>query len=257
MLTKTTGEVPGPGALQGGCQYEPKWDGYRGVVHVLDDRCVIRSRRGSDLTDAFPDIAAAARAQLPPGSVIDGELVIWGEGRLDFAAVQARVTSRTRAAALATAQPASFVAFDVLTHAGVDVRGHPLSARRRLLEDVFTATTPPLQLSPSTLDLEQARTWLADYTTSRVGIEGLVIKGLATAYRGDERGWLKYRIRDTTDVLLGAVTGTLGRPDRLIIGRPGPDRTLTVAGGTTSLTAAQRDQITPLLHPATDQPWPT
>ncbi|WP_217558138.1 hypothetical protein [Streptomyces sp. GbtcB6] len=39
---------------------------------VTSDRVVLRSRRGTDMTPAFPDIRAAAVDQLPVGTALDG-----------------------------------------------------------------------------------------------------------------------------------------------------------------------------------------
>ena len=73
MLAKPTDVLPPVKALPGGCLYEPKWDGYRGLVGVdAAGAPRIRSRRGVDLTAAFPDIAAAAAEQLPAGTLLDG-----------------------------------------------------------------------------------------------------------------------------------------------------------------------------------------
>ena len=79
MLAKPTDDLPVARSLPGGCLYEPKWDGYRGLV-AIDHRGTphIRSRRGHDLTRAFGYVAAAAADQLPPGSMLDGELVVDG-----------------------------------------------------------------------------------------------------------------------------------------------------------------------------------
>ena len=67
-------------------QIEPKWDGYRAILERTREGCRVWSRNGADLTAGFPDIVDAACAQLQPGTVVDGELVVWSEGRLDFAA---------------------------------------------------------------------------------------------------------------------------------------------------------------------------
>lgn len=80
--------------------YEPKWDGFRGVVCVAADGCRIWTRQGIDVTRCFPEIAEAALRQLPSGSVLDGELVVWGEGRLDFGALQRRVVAPGRSGVL-------------------------------------------------------------------------------------------------------------------------------------------------------------
>lgn len=67
---------PGLGA-DAGAVAEPKWDGYRAMVARLDDgRPFIRSRSGTSMTAGFPEISAAVVEQLPPGSLLDGELVI-------------------------------------------------------------------------------------------------------------------------------------------------------------------------------------
>ncbi|GFN09881.1 hypothetical protein Smic_84370 [Streptomyces microflavus] len=66
-------------ALPPGFAAEPKWDGYRALLaRYADGRVVIRSRRGTDMTAAFPEITRAA-ASLPAGVefAMDGELVVW------------------------------------------------------------------------------------------------------------------------------------------------------------------------------------
>jgi ATP-dependent DNA ligase len=96
MLAWPVEALPGAGFLTGGCLYEPKWDGYRVVVHAGRDGVRLQSRRGADYSAAFREIVAGAAVQLPVGTVLDGELVVWdtaGE-RLDFAAVHQRAISR-------------------------------------------------------------------------------------------------------------------------------------------------------------------
>ena len=75
MLARAVDAVPGAHALPGGVQYEQKWDGYR-LVGFSAPRPFLQSRRGADLTDAFPEITAAVATL--PDVVVDGELVIWG-----------------------------------------------------------------------------------------------------------------------------------------------------------------------------------
>ena len=136
-LAKPVETLPPRNALPGGCLYEPKWDGYRALIRVDGDGARIRSRRGTDLTSAFPDVAAAAAEQLHPGTLLDGELVIWNRDAkgLDFAALQRRLASAPRVTRLVAEQPASFVAFDILLDGGVALAGRPLRDRRRALEE--------------------------------------------------------------------------------------------------------------------------
>jgi len=260
-LARSVEVLPGGRSLPGGCLYEPKWDGFRCLMHLhrVEGRsvCRVQSRRGADLTGAFPDLAAAAEAQLPPGTVIDGEAVVWGGERLDFTALQRRLASPRRAARLARERPASFVAFDMLAYDGDILTGSPLRERRRRLEGLLPGLSPPLQVCPATRDPAVAAQWLRQYADADVGIEGLVIKGLGERYHPGRRVWLKLRTRSTKEAVVGAVTGTLTRSDRLILGLY--DRgVLIVAGGTAPLRPAQQREVAPLLEPPVDgeHPWP-
>jgi len=92
-------------------------------VERAEDRCTLWSRAGADLTSCFPDVVTAACAQLSPGTVVDGELVIWKDGRLDFAALAPRLALRGSRHAPPTMAPASFLAFDVLALDGPTCAG--------------------------------------------------------------------------------------------------------------------------------------
>jgi len=102
-------------------RFEPKMDGWRCLaIRRAGDRVELQSRQHRPLTGYFPEIVAAVLAQLPPATVLDGELVVCRDGRLEFPALQHRI-HRARGAA----EPCTFVAFDVLALAGRDLRGLP------------------------------------------------------------------------------------------------------------------------------------
>ena len=105
-------------------------------------------------------------------------------------------STKVRAAELAVAAPATFMAFDVLAVEDIDVRPRPLRERRALLEALMAAARPPLQLTPQTDDLATAERWMRDYSLAPVGVEGVVAKGMGDAYQPDQRGWVKVKIRD-------------------------------------------------------------
>ena len=149
------------------------------------------ARQCKDLTDRFPDIAAAAVRQVEEGVVLDGELVMLVDGRLSFDALQRRlVTAPAKARRLVGAVPASYVAFGLLAVAGVDLRTQRWTVRRGRLEQLAGSFSPPLQLTPVTADLEEAREWF-EVLPAAMGVEGLVVKGAATRYVGGRREWLK------------------------------------------------------------------
>ena len=73
-----------------------------------------------------------------------------------------------------------------------------------------------------------------DYGRVDVGVEGLVVKGLATKYEPGVRGWVKHKIRDTVEVIVGAVVGTPESAERLVLGNY-DDGGLRMVGSTGSL----------------------
>ncbi|WP_456600440.1 ATP-dependent DNA ligase [Blastococcus sp. SYSU DS0616] len=254
-LAKPVRDIPPPTALTGGCRYEPKWDGYRLVIVRDHGSTRLWSKQGRELTDRFPDVAAAALAQVPAGTVVDGEVVIWHGDRLDFGLLQRRlVTSAGRIAAQVATAPASYVAFDLLAAGGEDLRGRTFTKRRGALEQLAGGWAPPLQLSPVTADPVEARQWSDDFRPA--GVEGLVVKGAATRYAPGRREWLKVKSWETTEVLAGGVIGSLERPGQLVAGRY-RDGELVVVGRSSPLTPAQSAELAGVLRPAgTDHPWP-
>lgn len=114
-LAKAVERMPGHSAQPGGCVFEPKWNGFKAQLVRDGERTAFYSRQGKDLTRYFPDFWATTADAVPSGVVADGELVGWLGERLDFDALQRRMTTSKRTLAdLVRNEPASFVAFDVL-----------------------------------------------------------------------------------------------------------------------------------------------
>ncbi|MDQ4504421.1 ATP-dependent DNA ligase [Sinomonas sp. ASV322] len=237
-----------------GLQFEPKWDGVRAAVVIADGRTRIFSRNGADLTASFPELEQAAVAQIPDSTVVDGEIVSWGDGRLDFDAVLHRLSAGPLLARrLAAAHPVNFVAFDVLAVLGRDVRQLRMSDRRRLLEGLAAGFAPPMQISPATLDRELALQWWDELACT--GVEGIVSKADQPYRTG--RSWLKTKKYTPSDAVAAAVLGPRPRPRQLVLGLYDGTGRLRVAGRTGPLTAAQAAAIAPFLHtPVGGHPWP-
>lgn len=257
MLAKPVAILPTGNALAGGCLYEPKFDGYRGLLFLGEDGCRVQSRRGHDITAAFADVATAAAEALPAGVILDGELVVWGSEGLEFRELQRRLASGRSHKPVKARLPASFVVFDILQVEDTDLRSHPLHVRRAALEVLLADVEPPIQLVPQTSDSTEAREWLAQYTDNPVGIEGLVIKGRTTRYVAGKREWLKVRIRDTVEAVVAGVTGSAAEPERLVLALRNDAGDLSFAGTTTELNGRQRRELAPLLsEPSADDPHP-
>jgi ATP-dependent DNA ligase len=256
MLAKPAATLPAGAALPGGTVYEPKWDGYRAILERTSAGCRVWSRNGADLATGFREIVEAAREQLEPGTVIDGELVVWRDGRLDFGALATRLAYRGRRRPPGNLPPVSLLAFDVLAAGDIDVRAKPLRDRRAVLEQLAGSWRPPLQLTPQTADPAEAQRWLEDYTAVDVGVEGLVAKGAGQRYLPGQRGWVKVRIRNTREATVGAVIGSVERPARLILGLVDDAGTLRVAGATHPLSPRESAEVAAVLVGIDDHPWP-
>jgi ATP-dependent DNA ligase len=99
------------------------------------------SRRGNLFTNQFPQIARAC-ARLPPGTLVDGEIVALDEsGRISFNLLQHH---RSKARALL------FYVFDVLIYRGRSLLQEPLERRREILSEIFKRKkAAPIALSES------------------------------------------------------------------------------------------------------------
>ena len=194
MLAQSATALPGDDWA-----YEPKWDGWRGVL--TSGR--LQSRHEKDLSHRFPELLG----QVPDGTTLDGEVVCWQDGRLHFAGLQGRV--RGGGANVA------FVVFDVLEHQYDDQRGLPYQQRRLLLESLDLS--PPLHLVESTASRQTALRWWDEYRL--VGIEGLVAKRLSDPYRPGRRDWLKLRHRDTVELVVTGLIGSLHQPSGVVLGQ--------------------------------------
>ncbi|MEV3855203.1 ATP-dependent DNA ligase [Streptomyces sp. NPDC050095] len=232
-----------------GWAYEPKFDGHRMVVlrgPEEGDGVRLQARSGRLVGGAFPDLVAAG-LELPAGTVLDGEVVVWLDGRTDFAAVQRRAAaaSAARARVLAREQPASYAAFDLLAEGGTDLRALPYAERRERLVRLLAPLGPPLQAVPATTDRDTAVTWYE--TLPATGVEGLVAKRLDGKYRGGRRAWLKLRHSDTRDAVVVGFTGRARAPRALVVVLPGDGSPIL----TTPLAAGLRADAAHRLPPST------
>src|SRR5881628_530645 len=137
-------------------QYEPKWDGFRGVLENDGGELALWSRNGRPLLRYFPELRDLGTL-MPKSSALDGEIVIAREGKLDFDAMQMRLhPAESRVRKLSAEIPATFVAFDLLLWQKQKVHEKPIEERRAELERVAQG----FSLSPVADDAAQGRDWL-------------------------------------------------------------------------------------------------
>jgi ATP-dependent DNA ligase len=257
--------------------FEPKWDGFRCIVFRTADGVVLQGRgrsRGStdeviDLAYAFPELVAECLAQLPTGTVIDGEIVAMSDGRLDFGVLSTRLRPRSEAggpsiAKLANEHPASLLAFDALWIER-DLRAEPFDLRRAALAELSREWRAPLLLTPSTPDPEVARTWFVGFESA--GVDGLMVKKRSDPYAEGKRTQGKVKHQRTADVVVAgwrahtkpgddgaAVVGSL------LLGLHDASGVLQYVGVSSAFTAKTRAALVEMLTPfeTTDDdshPW--
>src|SRR3954454_11650486 len=131
-----------------GWQYEPKWDGFRGVLENAGGEVALWCRKERPLLRYFPELRPLGDL-LPPQSALDGEIVIARDGALDFDAMQTRLhPAESRIRKLSAETPAHYVCSNFLGGAGEPVWKLPLQERRQRVEALSG-----FRVSPATREL--------------------------------------------------------------------------------------------------------
>jgi len=245
MEAELVAEVP-----EGAWRYEPKWDGFRGILENDNGEAALWSRNGKPLLRYFPELRELAEL-LPPHSALDGEIVIARDGKLDFDAMQTRLhPAESRIRKLSGEIPALFVAFDLQLWDGRKVHELPIEERRAELERVGGG----FNLSPTASDVAQGRDWLE--TLQAAGFDGVIAKRLGLPYLpGSRDGVVKIKPFKTADcVVVGLRWKAGGRSTiaTLLLGLYADDGHLDYVGSC-AVGAKKHDEIAALVLPLLDE----
>lgn len=191
---------------------EPKFDGWRILAHVTEEGVNLYTRTAASQQGKLLEVEAEL-SQLPVGTWIDGEVVgvSLKDGMVvhEWNAVQKCLGCSDLTKARARAQSLSYVAFDLIAHAGIDARSVAFAKRRELLEAIFAkyewerVILAP-QVDPTDTALEQ---FIAQ------GFEGGVCKALSAPYASGQRGagQVKFKPQENRDfVIMGYKPGESG-----------------------------------------------
>ncbi|MEV1019574.1 ATP-dependent DNA ligase [Streptomyces sp. NPDC050264] len=255
MLAKSAARLPA------GMHYEAKWDGFRAIVFRDGAEIELGSRSTKSLTRYFPELVAALAERLPERCVLDGEIVIARNGRLDFDALTERIhPAASRVQTLAERTPASFVAFDVLALGDESLLDAPLTERRRRLEEALADVAAPVHVAPATTDAELAERWFERYEGA--GLDGIVAKPLDLRYRQNERLMIKVKHERTADCVVAGYRFHKSGPvvGSLLLGLYDDTGTLQHVGVCAAFTMKRRTELIAELEPlrmdsAGDHPW--
>lgn len=259
MLARLADDVP-EGA---GWVYEPKWDGFRALVFRDDDHLDVRSRDDRGLLRYFPELDELLTTALPAGCVVDAEIVVATDGRLDFDALGLRIhPAASRVERLAAELPAAVLAFDLLAADGVDLTTRPLTERVERLRGVGSLPAGPGELleslasrssqfllTPQADDRETARMWTTEYEDR--GLDGVVAKRLDRPYSFGTRDMVKVKRQRTADCVVGGYRSAKGGGGvgSLLLGLYDDAGVLHYVGHTSGLKAAERTEVLERLRP--------
>jgi ATP-dependent DNA ligase len=175
--------------------FEIKWDGVRAMAYIESDGYRIMNRRRVDITSRYPEFEFLK--DLPPGTVLDGEMVVLAAGKPDFSLLQSREHTRSpmRQKSLSRNLPATLIVFDQIYAGFESCMQEPLRRRReRLVETVDACGSARLVASQGVIGegVSYYQHVLAE------GLEGIVAKRLASVYLPGKRtdAWIKIRRRD-------------------------------------------------------------
>jgi bifunctional non-homologous end joining protein LigD len=216
--------------------YEIKLDGYRAIA-VKTARVDLFSRRRKSFNSQYLQLVEAL-AELPDGTVVDGEVVALDEsGRPNF-----NLLAQFRSAA----SRIHFFIFDLLVCNDRDLTKLPLSERRHLLKSLLKLRSPRIRIS------EQFEVSASDMVAAvrQQQLEGVVGKRMDSLYEPGKRtgSWIKYRVnRDQEFVIGGYIPGPHGL-DALIVGYYQGKDLMYVARVRNGFVPASRRQVFEKIH---------
>jgi bifunctional non-homologous end joining protein LigD len=205
-MLATAGDPP----TDPGWAFEFKWDGVRAVTAVAGDRVRAHSRRGNDVTGAYPELTDVAALLDGRPALLDGEVVaLDAAGRPDFGLLQHRMHVRSPAPELLERIPVSYVVFDVLHLDGTALLAEAYDRRRALLEELGL-TGPRVRVPPANAGVDG--TQLLEVARAH-GLEGVVGKRRTARYEPGRRSaaWIKTALLHTQEVVIGGWTAGEGR----------------------------------------------
>ena len=173
--------------------FEIKWDGVRMLAVRDASGYHLVNRHRAERTAQYPELACLA--QLPTGTILDGEMVVLHQGRPNFGLLLSRdqTCQPLKIQMLARSLPATYVAFDLLYHRYRPLLDEPLHQRRAQLGDVVGTLGQPQVVFFEGI-VGAGREFFRQVCA--LGLEGVVAKRLDSSYRPGRRtrAWIKIKL---------------------------------------------------------------
>ncbi|NLK08491.1 MAG: ATP-dependent DNA ligase [Firmicutes bacterium] len=176
--------------------FEPKWDGFRCLAYLENQKTVLFSRRGMDLSQSFPELNGLHKLLSGCPAILDGEIVIFHEGKDQFHLLLQRIRQRSMELVHI---PAVFIAFDLLYLHGTPLMNTCLQERKEKLSQNVPAAD---NLLVNSYILASGEIFF-DAAIAQ-GREGIMAKRLDSLYLPGRRSrnWLKIKAINTTEAVV-------------------------------------------------------
>jgi bifunctional non-homologous end joining protein LigD len=257
-MLATAGELP-PSEDDAHWGYEFKWDGVRAVASVHRGVLALTSRKGTDITGRYPEVARLPDGLAGHEAVLDGEIVAMDDaGRPNFGALQNRMhRTGPEVPRMAAAQPVTYLVFDLLAWDGENLLELPYEERRERL-DALGLTAHRWVSTP----------WFrgggagVHAASQENGLEGVVAKRLSSPYRPGLRSpdWRKVKNVRTQAAVVGGWRPGNGRREggvgSLLLGVHDEDGRLVYAGHVgTGFTEQELRDLARMFSPRATSPF--
>lgn len=247
--------VPWPAPFDApGFVHQVKWDGVRILARIGADGVTLRTRRGGDRTDNYPELHALSSLLRGKDVLLDGEAVVLDdEGRPSFARILRRDQAGTVTTALRRRLPVHYVVFDILVLNGAPLLDRPFAERHAILAGLIPTEERVAVCNnhPEGVELFAA--------TGRMGLEGIVSKELAGRYHPGRKHstWRKVKHFRRLNAVVGGVLLKQGRANALLLGLYDERGLVYVGRAATGLSGKDLSALTDLArnHPAPHSPF--
>jgi len=193
--------------------FEIKFDGTRTIAYINKEKKEVRflNRRGTWFENRYPEMKELWKDVEAKQVILDGELVVFKEGKPDFYLLAERehVGSKARAEILSKINPATLVVFDILHLDGKDLIELPLIERKKILENVVRESE---RILISAYVVGEGKKFFEEVKAK--GLEGIIAKRIDSTYEIGKRSrnWLKIKALNSLDAIICGYT--LGEGER-------------------------------------------
>lgn len=180
--------------------YELKLDGIRCLAYLDANTTTLRNKRNKDVTDIYPELNSIHKCAKKK-CILDGELVIFKDGKPDFYSLQARSLKSDpfKIKLAASKLPVQFVAYDIIYVDGERITDKPLIERKKLMAENLSESSA---LSISRYIEKEGVAFFE--LAKKQGLEGIVAKKKDGKYYIGKRTreWVKIKVMQDEDLLV-------------------------------------------------------